>query len=355
MGQLRFGGKVEQIKVGDKSVSSLLQEMSRTGFQGRKLGEVTDVWLDMLKDQKLTIFLGYAGSLSTTGQCNIIKWLIENRFIDVLVSTGANISEDIVDAMGYPYWQGSHVVNDVEVLDSDYNRYYDVYGKETEYTKMMELLAEAMMKLKEGYPYTTREFLYEIGKYLNNKGVYSIISAAAKHKVPVYCPAITDSPYGDSALMVKSRGFNLVLDAVRDYQEFMGLADKVTDVGVVYIGGGVPKDFIQLLAVSSPYNFDGKKLPNRKEGGKFFRNGLNEYCYPHKYAIQITTDSPQWGGLSGCTFEEAISWGKINPKGRFVQCYSDATIALPLVSHALNERIKKRPKIPDFSWLFENK
>ncbi len=355
MAELKFTRKVEQIKIGEKNISTLLQEMSRTGFQGRKLGEITDVWLEMIKDKDLTIFFGYAGSLSTTGQCNIVKWLIEKRYIDVLVSTGANISEDIVDAMGYPYWQGSHLVNDLEVLKSDYNRYYDVYGKETDYTKMMEVLAEFIMTLKEDYHYTTREFLYECGKWLNKKEINSIIATAAKYKVPVFCPAITDSPYGDAALMAKSRGFNLVLDAVKDYFEFMSIADKVTEVGVIYIGGGVPKDFIQLLAVSSPYTFDGKRLPNRKEGTKFFRNKLGEYCYPHKFAIQITTDSPQWGGLSGCTFEEAISWGKINPQGRFVQCYSDATIALPLVSHAINERIKKRPKIPDFSWLFEKK
>ncbi len=354
MAELILDRKVEQIRVWEKNISTLLQEMTRTGFQGRKLGEAVDVWLEMIKDKGLTICMGYAGSLSTTGQCNIIKWLIEKRFIDVLVPTGANISEDIVDAMGFSYWQGSHIANDVDVLKSDYNRYYDVFGKESDYTHMIDLITEFIMTLEENYHYTTREFLFEFGKYLNKKKIDSIIAAAARSKVPVYCPAITDSPYGDAALLAKKKGFNIVLDAVKDYQEFMGIADKVHDMGVIYIGGGVPKDFIQLLAVSSPYNFDGKKLPNRKNSFKWFRSKAAEYCYPHKYAIQTTTASPQWGGLSGCTFEEAISWGKINPTGRFVQCYSDATIALPLVIHAINERIKKRANPTDFSWLFGN-
>jgi deoxyhypusine synthase len=97
----------------------------------------------------------------------------------------------------------------------------------------------------------------------------------------------------------------------------------------------VPKDFIQLLAVAL----------DLKRGG--------EVPYPHDYAIQITTDSPQWGSLSGCTFEEAISWGKISATGKKAVCYCDATIALPLIAHALNERVKFKRKCSDFSWFLE--
>ncbi|HLC39939.1 MAG TPA: deoxyhypusine synthase [archaeon] len=344
--------KVEPISVHNpKKVSELLTEMSNTGFQGKNLGRVVDVWEEMLRNENVTIFLGYAGSLSTTGQWKIINWLIENRFIDVLVPTGANISEDIVDAMGFGYWQGHHLVDDMEVFKHNMNRYYDVFGKEEDYMKMTELIAEFIMTLKENHPYTSREFLYLFGKWLEEKGINSIVATAAKHHVPIYCPAIADSPYGDAALIAKSHGFHFVIDAMQDYREFMSLGDKMKETGVVFIGGGVPKDFIQLLSVTSDLLFKERKLPTRGEGVR----RLNESYYPHKYAIQITTDSPQWGGLSGCTFEEAMSWGKEDPKGKRVQVYCDATIALPLVTQALAERVKIKRNATDFSWLFEKK
>ena len=103
MSESYFNKKVEAIKVKEKSVSQLLAEMSRTAYQGRKLGEAVDVWESMLKEKDLTIVMGFSGSMSTAGQWTLINWLIENRFIDVLVSTGANVSEDIVDAMGLGY------------------------------------------------------------------------------------------------------------------------------------------------------------------------------------------------------------------------------------------------------------
>ncbi len=347
-----FLEKVKPIEVKKKSLSQLLSEMTNTGFQGRKLGEIVDVWDDMTKDKNVTIVMGYAASLSTTGQWKIIKWLIENRFIDILVSTGANVSEDIVDGMGYPYWKGDHRVNDAALLEADINRYYDVFGSDMEYMEMIDLIGEFFTTLDSKYKYSTREFLYLFGRWLDKKKIDSIVTTAAKNKVPVFCPAIVDSAYGDGALIAKRKGIDITIDSVKDYAEFMKLGEKMKDVGVIYIGGGVPKDFIQLLAVSSILMYDDKKQGQR--AGGMFRPTTKEYFYPHKYAIQITTDAPHWGGLSGCTFEEATSWGKERAGGKNVACYADATIALPIVTHALNERISKRPAPPDFSWFFKD-
>jgi len=158
-----FKKKLEPIKVKQKSISQLLAEMSRTAYQGRKLGETVDVWENMLKEKDLTIAMGLAGSMSTAGQWTIINWLMENRFIDVLVSTGANVSEDIVDAMGLGYWQGSHMVDDSALLKDDVNRYYDVFGKETDYRRMEEVITDFVMTLKTDYSYTSAEFLYLLG------------------------------------------------------------------------------------------------------------------------------------------------------------------------------------------------
>jgi deoxyhypusine synthase len=346
-----FKKKVEAIEVREKSVSKLLTEMGRTAYQGRKLGEAVDVWEAMLKEEDLTIIMGFAGSMSTAGQWKMVNWLIKNRYIDVLVSTGANVSEDIVDAMGLGYWQGSHQVDDQQLLKDDVNRYYDVYGKETDYREMELLLTDFLMTVKKDYPYTSAELLYLLGNYLNKKGVKSIVAAAAAKKVPVFCPAIADSAYGETFLMAKNQGHPIVLDSVKEFDQFVSIGEKTKEVGVVYIGGGVPKDFTQLLAISvSPKTMD-EGVPGRKG---HLRKGIKEYYYPHRYAIQITTDSPQWGGLSGCTLEEAISWGKIDIEGKRAVCYCDATIALPLITHALNERVKFKRKAPDLSWLFKS-
>lgn len=349
---------VKAIEVREKTISKLLDEMANTGFQGRKLGEVVNVWGSMIRDKNLCILLGYAGSLSTTGQWKLINWLIENRFIDILVSTGANISEDIIGAMGYSYWKGTHLADDVELLKTDINRYYDVYGLETEYMDMTEMIAQFIIEnLKQDHPYSSREFLYLFGKWLLKKNIPSIIAQAAKYNVPVFCPALVDSPYGDAGLIAKSKGFSLILDNMKDYIEFMSLSERVKDTGVIYIGGGVPKDFIQLFAVTADLLYPDRRVPGRQ--AKIFRakrgnkKELIESYYPHKYAIQITTDSPQWGGLSGCTFEEATSWGKEGPQTKRAQCFCDATIALPIVLHALNERVKIKRKGVDFSNIFK--
>jgi deoxyhypusine synthase len=352
MSESYFNKKLEPIKVKEKSISQLLAEMSRTAYQGRKLGEAVDVWENMLKAKDLTIVMGIAGSLSTAGQWTIINWLMENRFIDVLVSTGANVSEDIVDAMGLGYWQGSHMVDDEALLEADVNRYYDVFGKETDYRKMEELVTAFVMTLKTNYPYSSAEFLHLLGKYLGSKNIPSITAVAAANGVPIFSPAMTDSAYGETFLLAKNQGHSVSLDSVKEFEQFVSIGTKTKDVGVIYIGGGVPKDLTQLIAISvSPMTKD-QGVQGRKGG---LRKGLQEYYYPHKYAIQITTDSPQWGGLSGCTLEEAISWGKINSQaGTRAVCYCDATIALPLIAHALCERVKVKRNAPDLSWLFKN-
>lgn len=335
--------KVKAIEVEkNKKISELLKEMSNTGFQGKKLGIAIEIIEKMIRDKDVTIFLGYAGSLSTTGQWKIIKWFIERNFIDILVPTGANISEDIVDAMGFGYWQGSERVDDRLLNKFNINRYYDVFVKESDYMKMTELIAEFYMsELKEGYCYSSKEILYLFGKWLEKRGIESIVTAAAKHRVPIFCPALIDSPYGDAILIAKSKGFNLVIDEAKDYIEFMKISEKVKESGVIYIGGGVPKDFIQLFAVTSNLLYPDRKVPGKKKGIEVLeKKKILETHYPHKYAVQITTDTPQFGGLSGCTFDEAISWGKISATGNFVQVYCDATIALPIIAHALEENLE---------------
>ncbi|NIS74917.1 MAG: deoxyhypusine synthase, partial [Deltaproteobacteria bacterium] len=176
--------KVESIEVGpSKSISKLLAEMANTGFQGRKLAEICDVYSDMINDRDVTILFGYSGSLSVAGQWTIVNWLMERGYIDILIPTGANISEDIVEAMGFSYYKGASTVDDETLFDLGLNRYYDVYGKEKDYLDMTEMIADFYMTLDENYPYSSRELLFHFGKWLKKKQIEGIVTVAADHGV----------------------------------------------------------------------------------------------------------------------------------------------------------------------------
>jgi deoxyhypusine synthase len=347
-----LNNKVEDIEVSKgKSISQLLREMSKTSFQGRTLGEAANVWEEMLNQEELTIIMGLAGSMSTAGQYKIVKWLIENRFIDVLVSTGANISEDIIPAMGSAYYRGDPNIDDEVLLKAGVVRYYDTYGTEIDYTRMEYLILDCILrKTDPDKPYSSAQFLSIFGKHLNEKGIDSIVSAAWRNDVPVFCPAIADSAYGEAFLMALNKGHRLIIDGMKDFEQLMKVGELSRKTGVIYIGGGVPKDITQLMTVSLTLKNENIKIEG-KNGGR--RESTGEWYYPHKYAIQITTDNPVFGGLSGCTLEEAISWGKISRDGRRVTCYCDATIALPLIAHALCERVEKRRFIPNLKKAIE--
>jgi deoxyhypusine synthase len=324
------------IEIGKKSVSKLLEDMAQTGFQGKRLGEAARIWSEMVQQKGLTIFMGYSGSLSTTGQWKLVRWLIENRYIDVLVSTGANISEDIMEAMGNKYYQGTWLANDEELLEAKIDRFYDIYADEFEYRELEGLIRKFASTLDPKGVYSTREFLNMFGEYQWKKGVKSISATAWKYDVPIYSPGLIDSGYGVALSLLKREEGKLIrLDQTKDMEELGQIAEKTKRTGVIYIGGGVPKDTIQLATI----------IKSLSKGG--------EEATPHEYAIQITTDSPQWGGLSGCTLEEAISWGKIAPDSTRSVVYCDATIALPLITQAMSERVTKRTDAPDLSWVFK--
>jgi len=280
--------RVKDIEVEKKSISKLMSEMADTGFQGRKIGEAVNIWERMIKDKNVTIFMGLAGSMSTTGQWRLIKWLMENRFIDVLVSTGANISEDIQDSL-HGYYKGHWIVDDADLLKNNIFRYYDVFTDGLKYRRMTELIRDFINSLKDGYPYSSREFCQEFGKFQLRKNIDSLLSTAYRKNIPVYSPAIMDSEYGIAAVI--SRRWdkrNIVVDQMKDFEELAKIGEKSKKTGVIYIGGGVPKDTIQLITAIVSI-LKGEKLE-----------------FPHSYAIQITTDSPQWGGLCLSKFSNII-------------------------------------------------
>lgn len=334
----------------DKTISELTKEMLAIGFQGRKLAEVIEIWSRMLKRKNLVIWFGLAGAMVPAGMRKIISYLIKRRMIDVLVTTGANMYHDFCEAMGMKHFIGSHLIDDNKLRKVRVDRIYDVFADEEKFYKFDNIISGPFSEmLEDNHPYSSREIFEKLGKFLLKYGKEkdSIIVSAYKNGVPIFCPAFGDSCVGFSLMLANRRKKekiikfggevitlkkkNIIVDALKDVHETARIREKTKYSGVIYIGGGTPKNFIQQTAVIASYQTRHERH--------------------HNFAIQITTDSPQWGGLSGCTFEEAISWGKESRSSKTTTCYADATIALPIISHALSERFKKlRRNVPKFLW-----
>ncbi|MDD5434162.1 MAG: deoxyhypusine synthase [Nitrospira sp.] len=322
----------------DRSVTEAMNAMSQTAFQGKNLAVAVDVWGSMLK-RKVTIFLGLAGAMVPAGMRNIIVYLIQNRLIDCLVSTGANLFHDMHESLGRFHYQGSAFMDDVLLQEEGVDRIYDVFASESEFRSLDDYVGHFAETLDLDRPYTTREFLYLLGQKISKESDRDgIVTSAYKAGVPIYCPAIGDSSIG-IGLAGRTKGKKFLFDVVADVQETAILSMKAKETGVIYIGGGTPKNFIQQMEVTAGM------WDTKVEG--------------HEYAIQITADAPHWGGLSGCTFEEAKSWGKIKRDAKMVTVYCDTTIALPLIVTATaqkyKESIAKRTKPDLLNVLAKNK
>lgn len=312
-----FANRVQPFAVRDDlTVETLVDALGQTSFQARNVGIARDIWARMLEDD-VTIFFGLAGAMVPAGMRRIVTYLIENRLIDCLVSTGANLYHDVYETLGAPHWKSDPHSDDVLLGRVRANRFYDVVAPEDDFFTGQQYVTEFSQTLESGRPYTTREFLYLLGRSLQVAGKEDgILTAAARAGVPIFCPAIGDSAIGIAITEARATtGHRLIFDVIGDVLEISHLATVSKGTGVIYIGGGTPKNYIQQAEVTT-YVF-GREL----EG--------------HKYGIQVTMDNPQWGGLSGCTFEEAQSWRKIAPDANTVTLNVEASVALPLVVTAL--------------------
>ena len=315
----------EPIEVKPRKISELTDAMLKTGFQGRKLAQAVEGWSAMLNEKDLTIFMGLSGAMVPAGMRRIIAHMMRERYIDCLVTTGANLFHDIHEALGGRHYIGSHAADDSELYKCGINRIYDVFAEEERFRYIDRFIGDFAGSL-EGKEYSTREFVHLLGEEISKKGEKdSIIVSAYETGLPVFVPTIADSSIGIGLMLAKRAGINLGLDVIKDVDEITKMVEKSGKTGVVYVGGGVPKNFIQQTEIAASIS------GNDARG--------------HDYAIQFTTDSPQYGGLSGCTFEEAVSWGKISTEAKKVLVHVDATIALPIVVHALAEKSKKRKKV----------
>jgi deoxyhypusine synthase len=267
------------------------------------------------------------------GMRRVVSDMIRMKLVDVIVSTGANIFHDLFESFGYRHYVGSDDGDDDALRRHRIVRVYDALMDDREINRVIHLLSKISKGLKER-TISSRQYLEVLGNGLTDEG--SILRIASQFGVPVFVPALSDSSIGIGLTFLHARKKNsadrLIIDQIRDSYEIAQLKKRASVTGAIYIGGGVPKNYIQQLGPVSELLF-------QKESG-------------HQYAFQVTTDDPKWGGLSGCTFEEAKSWGKIKKESSYAAVYMDATIALPLLVGAILQegKIYRRRKRRRFTW-----
>src|SRR5256714_12400253 len=297
------------------SADALLARMERISFQGRNLATAHRIWQKMLQDD-VTIFLGMAGALSAGGLRLIVAHLIAHRYVDCLVSTGANLYHDLHETRGQHHFIGSPHADDAALAHDRIDRVYDTYASEEEFISNDIWIADFACSL-ETRPHTTREFLHLLGGHLwKTTGREGILTAAYRANVPIFCPAIADSSIGMGLSQARhlkpGAGF---IDIIGDIVESANLVIRRPRTASVVLGGGTPKNFINQASVQAEFYDD-------RVGG-------------HRYALQIITDVPHFGGASGSSLEEAQSWGKLATDAEQVTVHADATLALPLLVTAL--------------------
>ena len=296
--------KVEHIRLKkDMKVSELVNSMKKTGFGARKIAEASSIMKKMF-DDKCKVFLGVAGAMVPAGMKQIIIELLDK--IDVFVTTGANLTHDLIESLGEEHYQGDELVDDKELNERGIDRIYNVFMKNSVYEKLEDFFKQNFDELKNCE--NIKDFLWKIGELAPNEG---ILKKCYEKKIPIFCPGIADSGIG---LMMWGRIIEekskTNIGVFNDMNEIIDISWGAEKTGVIYIGGGLPKNFIQ------------QSLQ--------FSKGAN-------YGIQITTDRVEPGGSSGAPLREGISWGKMKKDANFVDVFCDATIALPLIYGAIKE------------------
>jgi len=315
------------------TVEDLVEAYKDSSVQSRALATCAMAYENALKDpSRPTILLGLAGPLVAAGLRKIIVDMIRYGIVDGIVSIGAIPYQDFYQSRGYSHYKCSPNIDDLKLREFFLDRIYDTLVDEEKFRETDAFIGDIAGGL-EPRGYSSREFMEILGQQSRKD---SILYNARRYGVPVFVPALNDSSIGIglTGMYVRMRKANkpfMSIDPIRDNWEIAQIKIKSDKTGVIYIGGGVPKNYIQQTEVIA------ETLGHDKGG--------------HHYAIQITTDVPYWGGLSGCTFEEAQSWGKINRNATKAVVYVEASIGLSLmVGYILQKGVWKNRKRLRYVW-----
>ena len=327
------------------SFADLLRGMAKTAFSGRTLGEALDVTLAMVDDPGCKVVLTLSGAMTIAKMGKVIAKMIDTGMVHAVVSTGALMAHGLSEAMGLVHYRHDTRMSDEELFEKGYNRVYDTLEMEANLNYVEEFTGRALDTLQGEL--SSEIICRALGKVLaeDPKGA-GVLRSAYLHKVPIYVPAFTDSELGldlatwtmknardagtteAEALFATLPRYNPYLDL----NSFARFALSSERLGIFTIGGGVPRNWAQEVG---PYI----DIINH-------RLGLDLVPPRYQYAVRICPEPTHWGGLSGCTYSEGISWGKFVPEaegGRFAEVYADATTVWPLLIKGVLEEMKGKP------------
>jgi len=327
---------IEHIDITKFDARPIISSMEKMSFVSRETANAAKIYNEMLYEKDCTIFLTLAGSTSAAGCMHIYRDLVKYNMVDAIVATGASIIDmDFFEALGFKHYQGSQFQDDVELRNNYIDRIYDTYIDEEELQHCDKVIGEIADKL-DPRPYTSREFIYELGKYLkkNSKKKESLIEMSYENNVPIFCPAFTDSSAGFGLVMHQERNpkNHMTIDSIREFRELTEIKIKSKGSGLLMIGGGVPKNFIQDTVICAEL--------------------LGKNVEMHKYAVQITVADSRDGACSSSTLKEASSWGKVDTS-KEQMVFAEATSVLPLIaSDAFHRGAWKKRQRKNFSKIF---
>jgi deoxyhypusine synthase len=310
---------VEHMKIrAPLTVDQLIRQFGNSGsFGAGRLATACDIYENMLRDKECTIFLALSGAIVPAGMRSLVADLIRSKLIDVIVCTGASMVHDAIEAVGSRHYKGSWVEDDQELYKYHIFRIYDVLVPEEAYVRLDYQLSKIYDEIaaeRKGESLSSREFAWELGKRLDDPN--SILRAAYESDVPIFMPAVRDSEFGfihwlhSSQKDIKSV---LNVDAFKEVPELCGICSESPRNGMIVLGGGVPRNAVQSSVLAS-------------------KKGLD-------YAVVVTMDRPETGGLSGSTLKETISWGKMKSEADNVMVIGDAIVIFPLMVASVMERL----------------
>ena len=306
--------EVRHIDIRDFDARPILDAYGEMAFQARNLGAAARVVDRMVADPDCAVILTVAGSLCSAGLKDAIAVLIEDGLVDVIVATGANIvDQDFFEALGFRHFRGRPDLDDRRLRELGIDRIYDTLIAEDELRVCDMTVAEIAGDLPP-QSYSSRAFLHHMGAWLDRHGVkadHSIVHAAYRRRVPIFCPAFSDCSAGFGLVHHQwHRTPHLTIDSVADFRELTRIKLEVPQTGLLMLGGGVPKNFTQDVVVAT--DILGRQTPM------------------HRYAVQLTVADERDGALSGSTLQEACSWGKVDTTYEQM-VYGEMTLTLPLL------------------------